>query len=200
MENSTLISNELEQMRAQISALKEKLDQQTIINDQHIHRSMKSKMSDINKTVTATIGLGVFSLIYCSWFFYWQGCSLGFVIFTALMLAVCLGLTIGQKINLSKMDFSKGKLVETAQKLSKIKTHYQNWYKIAIPVLIIWFGLMIYEMTNILELDSHMVICFSIGAAVGGIIGGIAGFRINQKIVRKATKVLDQIEELQRGN
>ena len=38
MENSTLVSNELEQMRAQIGALKEKLDKQVIINDQHIRR------------------------------------------------------------------------------------------------------------------------------------------------------------------
>ncbi len=196
MENNTMISNELEQMRSQINVLKEKLENQAIINDQHIRRSMKSKMSDINKTVTATIGLGIFALIYCSWFFYWQGCSLGFVIFTAVMLAVCLGITIVHKINLSRMDFSKGNLVETAQKLSKTKSHYQNWHKIAIPVLIIWFGLLIYEMTDILGPDS--TIYFYIGAIVGGIIGGIAGFRINQKIVRKATEVLDQIEELKK--
>lgn len=191
-----MISNELEQMRSQINVLKEKLENQAIINDQHIRRSMKSKMSDINKTVTATIGLGIFALIYCSWFFYWQGCSLGFVIFTAVMLAVCLGITIVHKINLSRMDFSKGNLVETAQKLSKTKSHYQNWHKIAIPVLIIWFGLLIYEMTDILGPDS--TIYFYIGAIVGGIIGGIVGFRINQKIVRKATEVLDQIEELKK--
>ena len=196
MENNTLISNELEQMRSQISALKEKLDQQTIINDQHIRCSMKSKMSDINKTVTVTIGLGTFALIYCSWFFYWQNCSIGFVIFTAVMLAICLGLTIGQKVNLSRMDFSKGNLVETAQKLSKTRTHYQNWHKIAIPVLLLWFGLLIYEMTGIFGPD--LGIYFYIGAAVGGIIGGIAGFRINRKIVRNATEILDQIEELQR--
>ncbi len=196
MENNTMISNELEQMRSQINVLKEKLENQAIINDQHIRRSMKSKMSDINKTVTATIGLGIFALIYCSWFFYWLNCSLGFVIFTAVMLAVCLGITIVHKINLSRMDFSKGNLVETARKLNKTKTHYQNWHKIAIPVLIIWFGFFIYEMTDILGPDS--TIYFYIGAAVGGIIGGIAGFRINQKIVRNATEVLDQIEELQR--
>ncbi len=197
MENNNLISNELEQMRAQIGALKEKLDKQAIVNDQHLRRSMKSKMSDINKTITATIGLGIFALIYCSWFFCWQGCSLGFVIFTAVMLAICIGLTIGQKINLGRMDFSKGSLVETAQKLSKIRTHYQNWHKIAIPVLIIWFALLIYEMTDIL--GAHSTIYFYIGAAVGCIIGGIAGYNINKKIVRKATEILEQIEELQKG-
>ena len=200
MENNTLVSNELEEMRAQIGALKEKLDKQAIINDQHIRRSMKSKMSDINKTVTATIFLGVFALVYSTWFFYRQGCSIGFTILTGLMLAVCLGLTIVQKINLGKMDLSKGNLVETASYLSKLKRHYQNWYKIAIPMLVIWFGLMMYEMTQILDLKSSMAIGFYCGAATGAIIGGIAGFRINMKIVRKTTEILEQIEELQRGS
>ena len=198
MENNTLISQEFEQMRAQIGALKEKLEKQTIINEEHIRRSMKSKMSDINRTITATIGIGIFALLYTTWFFYWQGCSIGFIILTAIMLAVCLGLTIVQKVHLNKMDFSKGNLVETAGYLSKLKTHYQNWYKIAIPMLVVWFGLMMYEMTKTLDLDSSMAIGFYCGAAVGGIIGGVAGFRINKKVVRKATEILEQIEELQR--
>ena len=198
MENNPLISQEFEQMRAQIGALKEKLEKQTIINEEHIRRSMKSKMSDINKTVTASIFLGVFALTYCTWFFYSQNCSLEFVISTAVMLIVCVGLTIGQRVTLGRMDLSKGNLVETAQKLSKIKAHYQNWHKIAIPMLIIWFGWLMYEMTSILGMSSPMTIGFCCGAAVGGIIGGIIGFRINRKIVLKATEILKQIEELQK--
>ena len=198
MENNTLISQEFEQMSAQIGALKEKLEKQTIINEKHIRRSMKSKMSDINRTITATIGIGIFALLYTTWFFYRLGCSIGFIILTAIMLAVCLGLTIAQKVHLNKMDFSKGNLVETAGYLSKLKTHYQNWYKIAIPVLVIWFGLWMYEISKTLDLDSSMAIGVYCGAVVGGIIGGVAGFRINKKVVRKATEILEQIEELQR--
>ena len=199
MEN-TFISHELEEMRSQISALKEKLDKQTIVNEEHIRRSMKSKMSDINKTVTATIILGVFALVYCTWFFYSQSCSLAFVISTGVMLAVCLGLTIAQKITLSRLDLSQRNMIDTVQTLSKIKTHYQNWHKIAIPVLVIWFAWAIYEMTSVLGLESSTAIGFCCGAAVGGIIGAIIGFRINRKIVRKAAEILDQIKDLQKGN
>ena len=199
MENNTLISHELEQMRSQIGILKEKLEKQTIVNELHIRKSMNSKMSDINKTVTITIFLGVFALVYCTWFFYSQGCSHAFVICTAVMLAFCLALTIVQRIVLGSIDLSRGNLVETATTLSKTKTHYQNWHKIAIPMLVIWFGWMLYEMTGILGLESPMAIGFLCGAAAGGIIGGILGFRINRKIVGKAAEILDQIEELQRG-
>lgn len=198
MEN-TFISHELEEMRSQIGILKEKLEKQNIVNEKHIRKSMKSNMSSINKTVTATIFLGVFALLYCTWFFWSQGCSLAFVISTAFMLAVCLGLTIIQRVNLGRMDFSKGNLIETAQNLSKIKAHYQDWHKIAIPMIVIWFGWMIYEMIGILGLESPMAIGFCCGAAAGGIIGGVLGFRINRKIVRRTSEILEQIEELQRG-
>ena len=73
MENNTLISHELEEMRAQLGTLKEKLEKQTIINESHIRNSMKSKMSDINRTMTGTIAAGIFALVYCTWYFSYQG-------------------------------------------------------------------------------------------------------------------------------
>ena len=197
MENNTLISHELEEMRVQLGMLKDKLEKQTIINETHIRNSMKSKMSDINKTVTGTIIAGVFALCYSTWFFYWQDFSLAFVIATFVMLAVCLGITIAQRVILGKMDFSQGNLVETAEKLSKIKKHYQDWYKIAIPMIIVWFGWMIYEMLSIHGMESPMAIGFCCGALIGGVIGGIIGMRINRKVARKATEILDQIAELE---
>lgn len=199
MENNTLLSNELEQMRSQISMLKQKLEQQTIVNDMHIRNSMKSNISDLNRTVRATIFAGIFAVVFAPVTFYIQGASLAFVISTAVMLAVCLGLTIVQKINLGKMmDLSQGNLVETAEKLSKVRTHYKDWYKIAIPMLLAWGGWMIYEMVQVLGVDSPTAVGFYSGAGVGLIIGGIIGGRINRKVVNKANEILSQIAELQR--
>lgn len=198
MENNTLLSHELEQMRSQIGMLKQKLEQQTIVNDRHIRNSMKSKISDLNQTVRGTIFAGIFAVVFAPMTFYINGCSLAFIIATAVMLAVCLGLTIVQKINLGRMtDLSQGNLVETAEKLSKIRTHYKEWYKIAIPMILVWVGWMIYEMVNVLGLDSPTAIGFYCGAGVGLIIGGIIGSRINRKVVRQANEILAQIEELQ---
>ena len=199
MENNTLLSTELEQMRSQIGMLKQKLEQQAIVNDMHIRNSMKSNISDLNRTVRATIFAGIFAVVFAPVTFYIQGASLAFVISTAVMLAVCLGLTIVQKINLGKMmDLSQGNLVETAEKLSKVRTHYKDWYKIAIPMLLAWGGWMIYEMVQVLGVDSPTAVGFYSGAGVGLIIGGIIGARVNRKVVNKANEILSQIEELQR--
>lgn len=200
MENNTLLSHELEQMRTQIGMLKQKLEQQAIVNDTHIRNSMKSKISDLNRTIGATIFAGIFAVIFAPVTFYVQGCSLIFVIATAIMLAVCLGLTIVQKINLgSMMDLSQDNLVETARKLSKVRTHYKEWYKIAIPMILVWGGWMIYEMVNTIGIESPTAIGFYCGAGVGLLIGGIIGSRINRKVVRQANEILAQIEELQQS-
>ena len=200
MENNTLLSHELEQMRSQIGMLKEKLEQQTIVNEMHIRNSMKSKISDLNRTVLGTIFVGIFAVIFAPMTFYIQGCSLLFVIGTAVMLTVCLGLTIAQKINLSRMtDLSQSNLVETAEKLNKTRTHYKEWYRIAIPMILVWVGWMIYEMVNTIGIESPTAIGFYCGAGVGLIIGGIIGSRINRKVVRQANEILAQIEELQQS-
>ena len=200
MENNTLLSHELEQMRSQIGMLKQKLEQQAIVNDTHIRNSMKSKISDLNRTVLGTIFVGIFAVVFAPMTFYIQGCSLLFVIGTAVMLAVCLGLTIAQKINLSRMtDLSQSNLVETAEKLNKTRTHYKEWYKIAIPMILVWGGWMIYEMVQVLGIESPTAIGFYCGAGVGLLIGGIIGSRINRKVVRQANEILAQINELQQS-
>lgn len=197
MEN-TFISHELEEMRSQIGILKDKLEKQNIINEQHIRKSMKSKMSDINRTVTMTIFLGIFALVYCTWFFWSQGCSVAFTAATAVMLAVCLALTILQRVVLGRIGLSAGNLVETAEKLSKVRVHYKNWYKIAVPMILAWLVWLGFEMWNILGAETSYAIGFYCGAFVGVIFGGIIGMRINRKIVRNATEILEQIKELQK--
>lgn len=198
MEN-TLISHELEEMRMQINDLKNKLEKQNIVNDKHIRNSFRTKISDINRTVTITIIVGILALVYCTWFFHFKGLSLAFTISTGLMLAVCVLLTLIQKIHLSRIDISAGNLVETARDISKIRSHYKEWYKTAIPMIIIWVGWMTYEILTRFEM-TPMTIGFLSGAATGVILGGFIGGRINKKIINRAEELLGYIEELQKEN
>ena len=198
MENR-LISHELEEMKIQIDNLKKKLEDQTIVNEKHIRNSFRIKISDINRTVTMTVIVGILALVYCTWFFHFKGLSLAFTIATGLMLAVCVLLTLIQKIQLSRIDISAGNLVETARDISKIRSHYKEWYKTAIPMIIIWFGWMTYEILTRFEM-TPMTIGFLSGAATGGILGGIIGGRINKKIINRTEELLGYIEELQKEN
>ena len=198
MENR-LISHELEEMKIQIDNLKKKLEDQTIVNEKHIRNSFRTKISDINRTVTMTVIAGILALVYCTCFFHFKGLSLAFTISTGLMLAVCVLLTLIQKIQLSRIDISAGNLVETARDISKIRTHYKDWYKTAIPMIIIWFSWMTYEIVTRFEM-TPMTIGFLSGAATGIILGGFIGGRINKKIINRTEELLGYIEELQKEN
>ena len=195
MEN-TIISHELEEMRSQIGILKEKLEKQNIVNDRYIRQSMKSKTNDLNRIVRGTLAGGIFALIYCPICFSWLGCSLPFVIVTTIILAVCLIVTIQQKIVLGRIDFSQGSLIEIAETLGRVRKHYIRWQTVVAPVIIIpFFTWCIYEFN---KLDNAGGIVLVIGATVGGIIGGLVGFSINRKVIRKTDDLLAQIEELQK--
>lgn len=198
MENR-LISHELEEMKIQIDNLKKKLEDQTIVNEKHIRNSFRTKISDINRTVTMTIIVGILALVYCTWFFHFKGLSLAFTIATGIMLAVCVMLTLIQKKHLSRIDISTGNLLETARDISKIRSHYKEWYKTAIPMIIIWVGWMTYEILTRFGI-TPMTIGFLSGAATGVILGGFIGGRINKKIINRAEELLGYIEELQKEN
>lgn len=196
MENNTLISNELEEMREQIGILREKLEKQNIVNEQHIRNSMASKANNLNNTVRGTVIGGVFALIYCPICFLHLGCSLPFVIATTLLLAVCLALTIYQKVTLGRMDFSQGSLVEIAKSLGRVRRHYVRWTRSVAPVLIaLWYAWCMYEF---IKLDKSGGMVILVCATIGGIIGGLIGFSINRKVIRKTDEILEQIEELQK--
>ena len=195
MENN-IYSQELEEMRSQIAILKNKLNKQTIINDNHIRNSMKSKQSDMTKVIATTIFMGCCALPYCTWIFYKFGFSILFIVSTDIMLAVCIGLTIKQRFTLKNLDFTQGNLVDVAEKLNKVKTHYNEWIKIALPMILIWVSWLAYEILTKME-PSPMQMGFLSGSAVGVILGGFFGYRINRKIVRKSTEILKEIQELQ---
>ena len=195
MENN-IYSQELEEMRSQVAILKKKLDKQTIISDTHIRNSMISKRSDMTRIIAATIFVGMLSVPYCTWIFYKYGLSLYFIVATDIMLAVCLWITIKQRCTLKNLDFTQGNLVDVAEKLNKVKTHYHEWIKIGLPLILLWVSWLAYEvLTNMVP--SPMQMGFLSGSAVGVIIGGFVGYRINRKIVAKSAEILKQIQELQ---
>jgi hypothetical protein len=183
-------------MRSQVAILKQKLDKQAIISDAHIRNSMTSKRSDMTRIIAATIFIGVLSMPYCTWIFCKYGFSLYFIFATDIMLAVCIGLTIKQRFTLKNLDFTQGNLVDVAEKLNKVKTHYHEWIKIALPMILIWVSWLAYEILTKME-PSPMQMGFLSGSAVGVILGGFFGYRINRKIVSKSTEILKQIQELQ---
>ena len=196
MENREL-SRELEEMRSQIAILKSKLENQKIVNEKQLRNSMTKHMSKIDRRMLTIIVLGCLSLIYCTWYFTaLMQLSHAFTFATAAILSGCLAITIHKHHSFRRIDLSRGNILDVVERLTNIKRHYREWWKIGLPLVLIWYGWLLYEVLTTYNYEPH-IIGFSLGSAFGITIGLIAGFKVNSKIVNETQEILDQIHELQ---
>ena len=189
-------SLELEEMRSQIEILKSKLNNQKIINEQQLRYSMSKKMSKIDKTMLRTVIGGCLAFIYCTWVFTWMRLSFPFIFATAILLSACLAITIYKHYSFRRINLSGGNLLEVVEQLTKIKRHYRDWWKTALPILLAWYGWWMYELLTIYNFNSYALGIY-LGSAVGIIVGLVIGYKINSNIVNETNEILNQIKELQ---
>ena len=190
--------DELNEMREQLATLKKRLESQEIVNDRLIKETMTRKITSLNRSA---IFLSVVCLIfipvgYAS--FHNLGMSNAFCISTSCIFVFCL---IGQfyaHYSLRTSDVMNGDLVSTYKAAARLRKIYKMWHYVSIPILIVWFAWMEYEIyNNIAQQDLTMMLIITASGIFGGIIGGIIGLRIHKKNLRSAEDIMRQIEELQ---
>lgn len=187
---------ELEEMKNQISMLKNKLDSQEIINKRLLEESMKSRLKDINNTVLKTVLGCLVAIALSSVVFIHFGFSETFIVTTIIMLLLSASITIYYHRNLWKDNVFYGNLVDVVNELMLLKKRYENWKGFAIPAIVLWFVWLTFESY------AHMgetALPFCAGALSGGLIGGIYGFRTNRQTIKKIQRLLDEIQCLKDG-
>ena len=191
--------NEILEMREQLATLKKQLDTQEIINDRLLKEAMSGKLSRIN---SQAIWIGVICLImmplgYLN--FQRIGHSTAFCVATSALFFICFVAMFLSHYRLRKRDIYSGDLVTVYTEVARMRKIYKSWHYWSIPMLIVWFGWMEYEIyINLANEDIYALIGVSIGGIVGGIIGGIIGLRIHKRALRTAEDLLRQIEELRK--
>lgn len=191
--------NELNEMREQLATLKKQLNTQEIINDRLIKEAMGRKLSALNNSAIwicivclVMIPLGYFN-------FQRMGYSEAFCIATSALFLICLIAMIFSHYRIHKRDVFSGNLVTVYKEVARMKKIYKSWHYWSIPMLIVWFGWMEYELyLNQANEDITALLMISASGIFGGIIGGIIGLRIHKRTLRTADDLLRQIEELQR--
>ena len=183
---------ELNELREQIALLKDKLQRQQIISEQNIIAAAQKGISKLNKTGNMWGIFGIFAVVYCSWAFHRFGLSDGFVIGTAIMLAVCAAVTIYAHWGIRSIDVANGNLVDIAQRLIRFRKIYSRWHLFAVPAMLVWCYFFYYDAQRMLGNAEY----FLIGACVGGVIGAIIGLKAHFKVIRETDKVLKNINEL----
>ena len=186
---------ELENMRQQMTTLKNKLNKQEIVNDRLVRRSMKNEVNTITRRYYIIMALGLFMIPYGYWCFVkLSGLSIFFWIVTCIFMLVCVGATFYTLRKINDPNMMNRNLVEARKKVASAKKFEANWLFFGIPAVVLWVSWFLYE-TYQLHGGAVSNGLFW-GGCIGGIIGAICGLSINFKTQRQYQDIIDQIEEI----
>lgn len=182
----------IEEMRAQMNLLKEKLDSQTILNEKVVRNSYRRSLTDLRKKNLISVVLGV-AAILLSVSYIQIGFSIYFVIFTDVML---LGIIIYTLVLGNRLPSPSENLLDSAKKVAKFKMAYVDWLKIGIPLICVWIGFLFTEVI-ISDMADEAKLYFCIGAVAGIVLGLFLGLRIRRSTIESAEELLRQVKDLQ---
>ena len=182
-----------------MTTLKNKLNQQEIVNDRLVRRSMRNEVNTITRRYYVIMAVGLFMIPYGYWCFVKLcGLSLFFWIITSIFMLVCVGATYYTLRKINDPNLMNHNLVEARKKVASAKKFEADWLFFGIPAVVLWMGWFLYE-TYQLHGGSFSNGLFW-GGCIGGIIGAICGLSINFKTQREYQDVIDQIEDLTEEN
>ena len=191
--------NELNEMREQLATLKKRLESQTIVNDRLIKEAMGRKLSSLNNSAIWICILCIVMIPLGYFNFQRMGHSTAFCIATSALFLICFIAIVVSHYRIHKRDIYSGNLVTVYKEVARMKKIYKSWHYWSIPMVIVWFGWLEYELyLNQANEDITALLAISASGIFGGIIGGIIGLRIHKRTLRTADDLLRQIEELQR--
>ena len=189
MEN---LDNTLLEMREQMRQLKEKLDNQKIVNERIMRKSCTQTFNRLKLKSNLPIFLGIFAILLSPSFLQ-IGMSMRFVIFTGVMMLVCIVATFLTNMHIPRMDSD---LVTATDELRKYKRIHAEWIKIALPMLAIWVGLAIWDAVKNIGLSGQELYGMIAGLSVGVIIGLLLGLKLRRDQMNTADDLLAQLKEL----
>lgn len=184
---------ELDMMKKQLEVLKDKLDKETIINEQLMRRAMKDKVSKLHKEAIIIACVALFGIPYCTWVFSFMHMSYLFIGVTDVFLAIAIVYTFFTHKGLKANDLLNGNLVDVSYKITKMRHLESAWLRFSIPFITCWFAWFIFEL---MKQNGDEAKGMAIGGAVGGVIGAIIGTIKYRKRRKKSQEILLQIKEL----
>jgi len=187
---------ELEQMREQLTILKQKLDQQEIVSDQLLRKITVERVKRLNRSIWLEGICALFVITIGNLVFDTQNCSIAFQVGTTILMVFCFGATWFSHRNVSKIEISQGSLIEVAKQVTRLRKFYQKWIYFAIPALAIWLGWYAWEVYQGIDKSNLKIwLPMLVGTVIGGIAGGLIGNHQRKKYINEMTTIINDIKE-----
>ena len=191
---------EFEEMRQQLDILKNKLDNQTLINDKLIRQSMLNKMSFMKKYTWVSFLALLFTyyaynevriLFNTSWWFY------GFTVLVMTFI-VCFDAYIN---HVNKKEFLNGDLIAASLQMQRMKKLRKKSLLYGFPLMPIWVSWLFIELYNGSSAanggaNTSLFYGAMVGSGVGVIIGVAIGIWLYLRMQRINSDIISQIDEL----
>lgn len=190
--------NELDDLRQQINAIKNKVDEQGYLNEELVKKTIQGKMKGVHRTLMLLAVAVIFCIPLYIWMKYEENLSWPLIIFTIIiMIGSLISDYFINRINVSHMGDD---LVETARKLTKMKKDRNLGRTIGMSVATVWLVWFIYEFYHSHLAHGETEAWLSIiPLLVGAGIGLVVGLRIFSKMQRANDDMIEQINDLTRG-
>ncbi len=183
------------EMRQQLALLREKLNDQQIVNDRILRDSMRQKTSDIKHTERFSYVAAVLSLACFPALAYTEIFSIPLCIATCLMMLFCIGATLYIHHPVNRTDLMTADMATVASVMQRFKRQYDFWLHYITPTLLLpWLGWACYEYAERGKLLGIKPLHAILPLLMGVVIGGIIGYRKHCKAVNAAENILEQIE------
>lgn len=192
---------ELENMRQQLATLKSKLEQQEIINDRLIRESLGKKLRRVKCQKWSKLIFILFAMLYVPAMLYWLlNLPVWFCIVSLLFFAIAAVYDFYYMNGISNRDMSRQQMLDTSRRVARMKKMNARWLWFSIPFSIVWIATMTYLMCTS---DSFITKNNLEGALYGGAIGLVIGLAIGAYVYirqqRQAQAIIDQIDEITKG-
>ena len=158
-------NNELEEMRAQLATLNEKLEKESIVSDKHISEATKKHISELQRKLIGRIVMFILFAAYC----YWK-LELGIFLFLSLgllMTSIYLYRVVrnGNSASMPLTDYARR--IRKARKIYR-KANMIMWI-LTILLILAWgtYVLVLNWPSNIAEAFDVFFVCFFIAFIIG---------------------------------
>ena len=188
--------NEVDELRQQLSLFKQRLDQQEIVNDRLLRRSMNARLSIFTRTsvIIDVIGLLIMPIILIALHVIGVPWYLG--AFLLLIVIVELAYNIVAHRRLQRLFTGGNDLLTVRRGLLRFKRTERLWTLIAVPLIILWLLALYWQMGIFSEELTGAAASGLVTSAIGVFFGLLFCFGFYAWEMHRVNLSIHEIDEL----
>lgn len=194
-ENEFSVSEELEQIRTEYAALKERLDRQEIINEKHVLDSIRKDLRAVHAKKWLSLPAGIIALFFLPSVSIDLGLRTSFIVISVIWM---LSMVVGNLLRVRRLDIERLSGESTKVFLTEIKkrkARQSRWVRINMSIFIVWLGYFIGECLRT-GMDKSILIPLITAAAAGAVTGIAIGLRMHNRIIGIYEGIILELENL----